>query len=124
LSIGRHRITLTARDGEGANARRSTTVRVVPGSDDGRAPRIRRVTRRGRAITIHFSEDVVGVGTKSFRLRDARGRALAATVSYDARTRTARLVARRGTPTSVRAGAPISDLGGRRLRPAVNQEPR
>lgn len=119
-SIGRHRLTLLAVDRAGDGTRRTITVTVVPGVPDGSAPRILRAARRGRAVRVTFSEDVAGVSARSLRLR-AAGRPVSATVRFDAARRTATVVPTRRVAgaLTLAAGAPITDLGGLALRPAV-----
>lgn len=118
LSVGTHRITLRAVDSAGAAGAAAARVVVTPGPRDRAAPRIASVRRTGRSFAIRFSEDVVGAGPRSLALLRA-GRPVGATVRYDAARRTAVVTPRgrlkRGTRLVLRAGSPISDLGGRRL---------
>lgn len=104
---------------------------VVVGAPDRTRPAIAARAPRPNAtgvsvatkVVVRFSEPVTGVSAKSLVLRDAATRrALAATVTYDAATRTATLRPRtplaKGRRYQVAVAATIADYAGNRLAPA------
>ena len=98
----RTRPTITARAPKAGAANVATTTRVV----------------------VRFSETVTGVSARSLVLRDAATRkAVAATVSYDAATRTATLRPKtslaRGRRYEVLVTAAVADYAGNRLAPSA-----
>ena len=128
-SIGRHTITLTATDSNGRSASRSISIRVTRSGDasDRIAPRVVRIEPRVGArsvprtstVQVGFSEDVVGVNSRTLRLIGDRG-PVSATVTYLRETRTAVLRPRRGLLTGSTYRAELSpgvtDLRGHRAR--------
>jgi hypothetical protein len=87
------------------------------------APRMARVSGRGRRVTIRFSEPVIGVSRRTLRLIGPNGRPLGARVSFREGARTARLSASRalvpGARYRLRASRVVTDIPLNPLRPST-----
>jgi hypothetical protein len=117
LSPGRHELVLTATDAQGARdtAKTRVVVATAPGTVDRTRPKLVRARGAGaKAVSLTFSENVVGLGSSSIVVPGA-GRITR--VVYEPRARRATIhFAGRVRADSVTVKAPLADPAGNSIR--------
>ena len=122
-SIGRHVVTLKARDSAGHVAKSQIVVDVQRTARAGGAgPRVSRVSVSGGRIQVRFSEPVVGLAPRAVAVSGPGVKAASVRLAFSGDRRVLRVLganARRGRRYTVRIRRGASDLSGKALRPAV-----